>query len=146
MGTFEIAVDRHAATVKAEPLSWTKFYNTIDGKLESTADTHCSINPATEENNPQVPLTTKDDIERAMLAASVAFKTWSGVPYAERQRAVLSFADALIPEKEPFSKLLTQEQGKPVSIKWLRSEGTFTLTEMQRSSSPAWNSTRRLRG
>lgn len=51
-----------------------------------------------------------------MQAAKKAFKTWSVVPYSERQAAVRSFADALEAEKEAFTAMLTQEQGKPVSI------------------------------
>jgi acyl-CoA reductase-like NAD-dependent aldehyde dehydrogenase len=101
---------------KHSPLAWTTFSNIIDGKLETTKETRCSINPATEQNNPPVPVATKEDVDRAMSAAQKAFKPWAAVPYAERQKAVLAFADGLEAEKEAFSKFLTQEQGKPASI------------------------------
>lgn len=96
------------------PLTWDSFYNVIDGKLETTKIKRCSINPATEENNPDVPISTQDDVNRAMVAAEKAFKSWAAIPYADRQKAVLRFAEGLKSEWEQFSKILTQEQGKPV--------------------------------
>jgi len=98
------------------PLDWSSFKNTINGVLESTKRSRHSINPATGEPGPEVPLVTKEDVDRTMAAAQAAFKTWSAVAYAERQKAVLAFADALEAEKEAFAQMLTQEQGKPVSL------------------------------
>jgi acyl-CoA reductase-like NAD-dependent aldehyde dehydrogenase len=127
MSTTAITSDGHAAdgrvslksslsASKGEPLSWTTFYNVINGKLETTKETRCSINPATEKNNPQVPVASREDVDRAMDAAEKAFKPWAALPYDERRKAVLEFCDALETEKEPFSKLLTQEQAKPVKL------------------------------
>jgi acyl-CoA reductase-like NAD-dependent aldehyde dehydrogenase len=96
-------------------LSWDKFYNVIDGKLETTQKTRHSINPATGKPNPEVPIASNQDADRALQAAKTAFKKWSAVPYRERQAAVNAFADALDAEKESFTAMLTQEQGKPVS-------------------------------
>ena len=126
MSPSAVATDDHGASGTAtlknghsvehgSPLSWTAFYNVIDGKLETTRETRCGINPATEQNNPSVPISTKEDVDRAMEAAKKAFKPWASVPYAERQKALLAFADGLDAEKEEFSKFLTQEQGKPAS-------------------------------
>jgi acyl-CoA reductase-like NAD-dependent aldehyde dehydrogenase len=119
-------------------LDWTKFYNTIDGQLESTPKTRHSILPATGEPGPEVPLVTPDDVERTVTAAQKAFETWSAVPWDERRDAVLAFADALEAEKEPFSQMLTKEQGKPLkfarfeldlAVQWLREIGKITLPE-----------------
>jgi acyl-CoA reductase-like NAD-dependent aldehyde dehydrogenase len=96
-------------------LSWTTFFNIIDGKLETAEETRSGINPATEQDNPQVPVASREDVDRAMKAAEKAFKPWAAVSYGERQKAVLAFADGLEAEKEAFSKFLTQEQGKPAS-------------------------------
>jgi acyl-CoA reductase-like NAD-dependent aldehyde dehydrogenase len=101
---------------KNAPLTWTNFSNIIDGKLETTKETRCSINPATEQNNPSVPIASKHDVDKAISAAQKAFKPWAAVPYAARQKAVLAFADGLEAEKEAFSKFLTQEQGKPAGF------------------------------
>lgn len=103
-------------STKVTPLTWDTFSNTIDGKADNGKSSRHGINPATEGNSSTVPVATQEDVDRAMVAAKKAFKTWSAVPYAERQKAVLAFADALEAEKEGFSKLLTKEQGKPVSF------------------------------
>jgi acyl-CoA reductase-like NAD-dependent aldehyde dehydrogenase len=108
-------IQNGSLTEKGTPLTWTTFYNVINGKLEGTKETRCGINPATEQNNPSVPVASREDVDRAMDAAQKAFKPWAAVPYAERQKAVLAFADGLEAEKEAFSKFLTQEQGKPAS-------------------------------
>lgn len=111
------ATNKHTngvSTNEAGPLSWTTFYNTINGKLETTQKTRHSINPATGEAGPEVPLSTPDDVERAVAAAQVAFGTWAEVPYAERRAAVIAYADAIEAEREAFSQMLTKEQGKPV--------------------------------
>jgi acyl-CoA reductase-like NAD-dependent aldehyde dehydrogenase len=104
------------ANSKQLPLTWTSFSNIINGQSETTKETRCSINPATEQNNPSVPVASKEDVERAMAAAQKAFKPWAAVPYAKRQNAVLAFSDGLEAEKEAFSQFLTQEQGKPASF------------------------------
>lgn len=100
--------------VAGHALEWDKFYNTIDGKLETTPKTRHGIFPATEEPGPEVPLSTPDDVERAMTASKRAFESWSQVPWEQRRDAVLAFADALEAEHEAFSQMLTKEQGKPV--------------------------------
>ncbi|KAE9378650.1 putative aldehyde dehydrogenase [Stipitochalara longipes BDJ] len=118
------------------PLTWTTFSNVIDGKLETTKETRCGINPATEQNNPSVPVASKDDVDRAMSAAQKAFKPWAAVPYAERQKAVLAFSEGLEAEKEAFSKFLTQEQGKPIqfarmemdaAVSWMKATASLEL-------------------
>ena len=92
-----------------------EYFNTIDGKLSSTQQTRHGVNPATGKPNPEVPVSTREDVDAAISAAKKAFKTWSKVPYAERQQALNKFADALEKNADDFAKLLTQEQGKPVS-------------------------------
>ncbi|KAL2850775.1 Aldehyde/histidinol dehydrogenase [Aspergillus pseudodeflectus] len=92
------------------------FQNIINGKKSSTAETRHGINPATAKPNPEVPVSTQTDVDDAVAAAQEAFKTWSEVPLAERANALRAFADGLEPYAEDFAKLLTQEQGKPLSF------------------------------
>lgn len=92
-----------------------EYFNVIDGKLSSTSETRHGINPATGKPLPEVPVSTQQDVDAAVDAAKKAFKTWSKVPYSERQQACRDFADALEKHADDFAKLLTQEQGKPVS-------------------------------
>lgn len=96
-------------------LDFTTFSNVIDGKLSATSKTRHGINPATGKPNPEVPVSTPEDVDRAVAAGQNAFKAWAKTPYAERQKAMLAFADALEQEKDAFAEMLTQEQGKPVS-------------------------------
>ena len=98
-------------------LDFTTFSNVIDGKLSSTKETRHGVNPATGKPNPEVPVSTPEDVDRAVEAAQKAFKPWSKVSYEDRRKAVLAFADALEKEKESFAKMLVQEQGKPVRFK-----------------------------
>jgi acyl-CoA reductase-like NAD-dependent aldehyde dehydrogenase len=98
-------------------LSFTdNFVNTINGKAAPTKSTRHGINPATAKPNPEVPVATTDDVDKAVDAAKVAFKTWSKTPVKERQAAVTAYANALNEYKQEFAELLTREQGKPVSF------------------------------
>ncbi|KAF2790721.1 putative aldehyde dehydrogenase [Melanomma pulvis-pyrius CBS 109.77] len=110
-------------------LDWTTYRNIMNGKLTTTAETRHGINPATGQENPTVPVSTKEDVEQAMKAAKEASKVWATTPYTERQKALLAYADALEAESQAFSDMLAREQGKPMqfakmeldlSVQWLR--------------------------
>jgi len=115
-----------------------EYLNTIDGKLSSTQKTRHGINPATGKPNAEVPVATPEDVDAAVTAAKKAFKTWSKVPYSERQKALNNFADAIEKYTDDFAKLLTQEQGKPLmfakaeaasAVQWIRTLSGFELPE-----------------
>lgn len=76
------------------------------------------VNPANGKPNPEVPVSTPQDVDSAVAAAKEASKTWAKVPWADRKKAVLGYADALEQHASDFAKLLTQEQGKPVCSSW----------------------------
>lgn len=90
------------------------YYNTIDGELCGTQQTRHGINPANGKPNPEVPVATREDVDKAVAAAKKAYKSWSKVSYAERQKACRDFADAIEKHADDFAKMLTTEQGKPV--------------------------------
>ena len=92
------------------------FIQIIDGKSASTNSTRHGINPANLKPKAEVAVATKDNLDAAVEAGKRAFKTWSKVPYEERRRAVLAYADAVESYKTEFRDLLVSEQGKPVSI------------------------------
>jgi len=94
---------------------WSNYSNWIDGKPSKTAKTLHGINPATKEALPEVPHSTKEDVDNAVKAARAAFKLWKKVPFAERQKAVTAYADALEANQVEFATLLTTEQGKPLA-------------------------------
>lgn len=90
------------------------YSNWINGKASTTAKTRHAINPATKEALPEVPVSTREDVDNAVKAAREAFKSWKKVPWDDRAKAVTSFAEALEAQQADFAKLLTTEQGKPV--------------------------------
>ena len=110
-----------------QKLDWTAFYNVIDGELTSTEKTRTGINPATSEPNDPVPVSTPDDVHKAVAAGQKAFRSWADTPWAERKKAILAFTDGIEAEKENFSKLLVKEQGKPVRQDFCKSLPNFVF-------------------
>ncbi|KAJ5376225.1 hypothetical protein N7509_013111 [Penicillium cosmopolitanum] len=99
----------------AKTLDFTTFQNVINNQLSSTATTRHSINPATSRPNPEVPVSTQEDLDKAVKAARDAFKTWSKTSFEERRKALHAYADAIEANADGFAKTLTMEQGKPLS-------------------------------
>jgi malonate-semialdehyde dehydrogenase (acetylating) / methylmalonate-semialdehyde dehydrogenase len=69
-------------------------------------------NPATEEILAYVPISTKEDVDRAVKAAKEAFKTWSKTPVPKRARILFKFQQLLVEHWDELAKLITQENGK----------------------------------
>lgn len=97
-----------------QPLRFDEFYNVINGELAKTNKSIHGTNPSTLGRNPDVPLSTQEDVDKAVRAARTAAAEWEIVPLADRQQAVLDFANALHEHREDFALMLTKEQGKPV--------------------------------
>ncbi|EKG21047.1 hypothetical protein MPH_01676 [Macrophomina phaseolina MS6] len=100
----------------APQLDFTKFYNTINGKLTTTEKLRQGVNPATLEPLYDSPVATPKDVDDAVEAAQEAFKSWKKTTWAERKKAVTAFADAFLANKDEFARLLTKEQGKPIPM------------------------------
>lgn len=96
-------------------LDFTTFKHCINAELVDTKLHRNGINPANLAALPDVPVATEEDLDKAVAAARVAFKSWSKVSWEDRKKTLLAFIDALEAEQEGFTKLLTTEQGKPVS-------------------------------
>lgn len=102
------------ASKDKDRLQFHTFVQIINGKAKSTQTSRHSLNPANREPKSEVPVTTQQDLDEAVTAAKIAFKTWSCVPYEERKKAVLAYADAIDALRTEFRDLLISEQGKPV--------------------------------
>ncbi|GAB1314672.1 Aldehyde dehydrogenase domain-containing protein [Madurella fahalii] len=89
------------------------FYNVINNELTATAETRHATNPSTNEPLPAVPVSSQEDVDRAVAAAQAAFPAWSNLSQDERAEYIARFADALETNKEGFAKLLGEEAGKP---------------------------------
>ncbi|OQS13075.1 aldehyde dehydrogenase [Nocardia donostiensis] len=115
-----------------------EFVMTINGESVKGAETSDVFNPATRSVIAQVPVATREDLDRAVDAAHQAFATWSAAPLAERQALVAAIGDRLEERAEDFMALLTAEQGKPRamaewevygSIAWFREVAKQSLPE-----------------
>lgn len=87
----------------------------IDGRLVDGADGMEVINPATEEVLALCPRASAGQLDEAVGAAKRAFSAWAKTPIAERRALILDLADCMDVHAESLSRLLTQEQGKPLS-------------------------------
>jgi acyl-CoA reductase-like NAD-dependent aldehyde dehydrogenase len=97
-------------------LEFGTFHNVIDGAVSETLGrSRRVVNPSTLDNNPEVPLSTLEDVNRAVDAGKRAATAWAAVPWDERVNALQRFADAIEAVAEDFAKLVMMEQGKPVS-------------------------------
>lgn len=91
--------------------------NWIDGNWISSSGskTEAVYNPATEEVLAYVPISTKEDVDRAVQAAKEAFKTWSRTPVPKRARILFKYQQLLVDHWEELAKMLTKENGKSYS-------------------------------
>lgn len=112
--------------------------NIINNEFVPTPTTRHSIDPATGEALYEVPVSRKEDLDAAVKAARVAFKSWSATPFSERAQLLLKYADALEANREQIEQLLTKEQGKPLSLStlevgnslaWLRAFATMEVKD-----------------
>ncbi|WP_078408939.1 CoA-acylating methylmalonate-semialdehyde dehydrogenase [Priestia abyssalis] len=69
-------------------------------------------NPATGEIIAYVPLSTREDVERAVQVADEAFQTWSQVAVPRRARILFKYQQLLVDNWDELAKLVTIENGK----------------------------------
>jgi betaine-aldehyde dehydrogenase len=93
----------------------TKLQNFINGELVDPADgvTEEVINPATGEPIAEAPLSTEEDVDRAVKAARSAFDEWSTRPPMERSAALLKIADLIEERADEIADLESADAGKP---------------------------------
>ena len=87
----------------------------INGELVPGAGRLDVINPATEDVLAEAPRANRAQLDEAVAAAKAAFPGWSAEPIPERGALLGKLADALDARQDEFARLLTLEQGKPLS-------------------------------
>lgn len=87
----------------------------INGKLTAGATKLDVINPATEEVLAEAPRADRAQLNDAIAAAKLAFPSWAATPVRQRGALLGALADSLESRKDEFARLLTLEQGKPLS-------------------------------
>lgn len=87
----------------------------IGGELVEGAADFDVINPATGEAFARCPRADLAQLNQAVAAAKAAFPAWAATPVEQRAAKVTAIAEALEANADRLSKLLTREQGKPLT-------------------------------
>ena len=92
--------------------------NFINGEWVPAADgrTLDVTNPATGQVYLNSPLSGAEDVDRAYRAAATAFESWRKSTPAERQLALLRFADAIEARAEELIAVESENTGKPLGL------------------------------
>src|SRR5215211_3162445 len=93
----------------------TKLKNFIDGQFVDPAEggTEEVLNPATGEAIAEAPVSTAEDVDRAVSAAGKALDSWGTTTPAERSLALLKLADAIEGHADELADLESANAGKP---------------------------------
>ena len=97
----------------------TKLKNFINGESVDAADgaTEPILNPATGEAFAEAPLSTEEDINRAVAAARSAFDGWSTTTPGERALALLKIADSIEENAdELFAEFLSGAESAGITV------------------------------
>ncbi|MGH3355441.1 MAG: aldehyde dehydrogenase family protein, partial [Nocardioidaceae bacterium] len=92
--------------------------NFIGGELVDAADRRTSevVNPVTGKAYATAPLSSKEDVDRAMRVARTAFEGWGQTTPAERQTALLKMADAYEGRLDELVAVESENTGKPIAL------------------------------
>jgi betaine-aldehyde dehydrogenase len=93
----------------------TRAQNFIDGEFTDAADGASEeiVNPATGEAIAEAPLSSAEDVDRAVKAARRAFEEWSTKTPGDRAAALLKLADAIEEHGEELADIESADAGKP---------------------------------
>ena len=81
----------------------------VDGNGRETEPVY---DPATGETIAETPLSTKEDVDRAVKAAAAAFEGWSKTPVTQRVQVLFRYKMLLEEHFEELRDLVTLENGK----------------------------------
>ena len=87
----------------------------INGKKVFSNNTFSVLNPANEEVVAECPIASKEQLDEAVSAAAIAFKSWSAEPDNVKAEACGNISAAITEHAEELAHLLTLEQGKPLN-------------------------------
>src|SRR4029450_3255660 len=89
--------------------------NMIGGEFVAPAEgkTEDILNPANGEGIAHAPISTQEDVDRAVKAARKAFESWSVTTPAQRQELMLKLADGFQERADEITDWETKDAGKP---------------------------------
>src|SRR5271157_1358262 len=89
--------------------------NFIDGeRVPAAGETEAVLNPATGEELARAPISSAEDVDRAVQAARRAFDGWSNTTPAQRAQALLALADLIEEHGAEIARLEALNAGKPI--------------------------------
>ncbi len=90
--------------------------NFIDGERAPSGggETEPVLNPATSEVLAQAPISSAEDVDRAVRAARRAFESWSNTTPAQRSQALLALADVIEENAAEIARMEALNAGKPI--------------------------------
>lgn len=104
--------------------------NYIDGKFERNGQSSLNVeSPLTGEIISTLPLSTYDDVDRAVKAASEAFKSWSEMTFKERAQIFFRYRTLLEKNMDELTLLCQLENGKTYSESKAEVEKSMELCE-----------------
>lgn len=90
--------------------------NYINGEwVDASGNYEPVYNPATGEIIAEVAISTREDVEKAIESAHVAFQEWSQVAVPKRARILFKYQQLLIDHWDELARLITIENGKAFS-------------------------------
>ena len=91
--------------------------NYVNGEWVESSSTDFDevFNPATGEVIGKVPLSTKEEVDKAAELAQIAFESWSRVSVPNRGRYFFKLHNLLTENKEELAQLITLENGKTLA-------------------------------
>jgi acyl-CoA reductase-like NAD-dependent aldehyde dehydrogenase len=96
-------------------MSTQPFMLTIDGEPVTGETLFDVVNPATATVFAQAPSASRAQLDLAVGVARRAFESWRTTTPGQRRDALCTFADEIRSQGDNLSRLLTREQGKPLS-------------------------------
>ena len=72
-------------------------------------------NPATGQVIAKLPMGNSDDLDKAVKAAELAFKSWSKTSITRRSQVLFKYKELLESNREELTRLITLEHGKVLS-------------------------------
>jgi betaine-aldehyde dehydrogenase len=118
----------------------TELKNFIDGEFvdPATGETEPVLNPATGQEVARAPLSSAEDVDRAVAAARRAFDGWAAATPGERSLALLKLADRLEEHADELSDLEAENAGKPRQA-FLEDEMPFLVDNLRYFAGAARN-------
>ena len=83
----------------------------VDSSSQETLDV---VNPATAEKIAEVPLSSRDEVDRAVDAAAEAFTEWRETPPLTRARRLFRLKDLMEEQFDDLARTIVEEEGKTI--------------------------------